>query len=343
MDWIAKPLNRLNEKEKNLYAQLIKNFSNTNIPLSQTLSWGIAIVASGGEVLVIFKEDLSCGGIAFSTRVGEWECVNGPLINWHVKNENENEKKKLIANISTFILAISKVASNFRSFYFRPRLEEDWGINIEKVIPFPIDNYEYTATTFIPSEWSIMNLRSSLRRSVRRMQQEDHKINIVKIGEHIEDYRCNLIEDFYPKLYTHALKKNFYLPSIEWFKGLLREREEAVEFYLGTIEHKDKSSYAEAGILVVKIHQIAYYLFGYSWREGMAIRNLNFTSLLHLKMIESLNSQSNKIKFYDLNGYVCDPKIITKSQYAGVNFFKEGLNGKIKKYITPCYRFITNL
>ncbi|MBF0298596.1 MAG: hypothetical protein HQK51_07750 [Oligoflexia bacterium] len=361
MSWIAKPINKLNPEEKKQYTQLFKKFCDRgyNIPLSQTLTWGRAIYSSAGNVLLVYKDDLSCGGIVYSLKEGEWECVNGPLIDW--KRDREEIKQEL----SMFIWAASKGAntaasttastgaSNFKSFSLRPRLESDWQITPEEKIAFPIDKYEYTATTYLElnnlelnnNKWSINKMRPSMRRSIRRMQEEDHTIKIVPIvslssKDRSKDKNSEVqIKNIHNKLQIHANKKNFYLPNIKWFEGLLSDSEENIEIYWGTIEHEHAESCADAGILVIKVLDVAYYLFGYSNRQGNAKRNLNYTSLLHLKMIEWLDSNNSniKIKYYDFNGYVSE--IENVPEYAGVNFFKEGWNGRIKKYTTPCCLF----
>lgn len=310
--WIAKPVASLSQEEKSSW-----NSISGQMPLAQTLFWAQAIDSLAGKSFLIFNPKEKVGGIVFlSDQPGQYECVNGPFLDW-------DNTQSIPRQLATFAMAVSRLDKNFRSLILRPRWE---GSEIEKRLknlPIPAQSWSSAATLLIPilknADLQLQALSPRLRRTLRQTWRQ--KIQTTCCPANFEN-----LPSFVPALQEFSKSRGFVVPPLSWFITLCSTKEADFWIVTSQIELQSKTQ-----ILICQFGKKVYYLFGYDQRIPSTPASLSTAAQAHWSAL--LFCQELGVESYDLNGYLIDAP--THHPYYGVCQFKEQFSGTVIRYDVP--------
>ncbi len=329
--WIAKPFARLSPSELASWQGVLKHRADLgeDIPIAQTPEWCRAIDSSGGASFIVFDPDRNVGGALFASP-GEndfvnFECTNGPLLDW-------TSKEELPPQIGMFSLACSKLHSRFNELRMRPR----WIVASfeEKIANVPVDcagtSQAATLVLELSSELKTKKrFTPRLQRTLRKTLEAQPHIDFTGVTQ-------ERLKEFVPKMRAFGKDRDFYVPELAWFQGLVQRHTPAepqsLSFWLSEARWSTgpwQGAYASLLIAVFGGH--AHYLFGCDFKPEAMPSSLSPASAAHWKAIcECIRLGCTT---YDLNGYV--ENVDPSHPYAGVCKFKEQFGAELKRYVSP--------
>jgi hypothetical protein len=299
--WIAKPLRALNSAERAAWSGI------PGLPLAQSLAWADAADAlRPGQVFMVFSPDEQVGGVVLSlARDGEYECVNGPCLQWE-------DPARAPRQLATFASAAAKIVPGFSSLALRPRWIEGARARIEPHLPVEARGWVRATTLVLDSQSPQFNAR--LCRTLRRADQA---------GIHVEVEPLIDAAGFQLRMAAFAARRGFHVPPRAWFETLAR----SADLTLVRATHAQ----AEAELLLIRSGADTHYLFGRQERRSSAPAWLSAAAVAHRAALEYAGRKGGGS--YDLNGFASN--LGPKDPYAGVAAFKAQFGGSIIHYEVP--------
>ena len=329
MNWIAKPIHELSIEDRLNWnrIQADRYKEGWEIPLAQTLAWAEASQTLGARAYALFNSERRYTAIilakANTQKTGiEFECVNGPLINWDTFDTAQE--------FAVLAQKISELHPRFESLSFLPRWLEENHLIRRSRIPFEIFQSMRASTLLLKlptSTEEVTKLYSSrLQRTVTRSKREPH------LTYDWREVNPQEIAEFAPRMAYFGKKMGFAIPPVSWFLSLHQatHRDTSLRLYLASVE----SSRAGAHHCIATWQNQAHYLFGHSWRESPCPAAFSPAALAHDLSLRQLIQIG--ITEYDLNGDS------NERHYATVHEFKSQFNAERINYWIPEFRISKN-
>jgi hypothetical protein len=322
--WIAKPLQHLSGAERAAWIQLQAELQGkspcSEIPLSQTLAWGEAVIALGGKAYLVFSPDEKVGGLVHSVD-GGLESINGPYLHW-------DHRASIARQFATFAMAMAKLSPEFSFLRIQPRWLQGQLQDRLGNLPIPPREVFEASTLQVRVRESeterLAAVTPRLRRSLsvaRRSQVQVQSWDAV--GERLTEF-------------AHAMKtfgktKGFYVPEMAWLQGLIYSENGARREDLRFLITDAKAEGSRTQLLTCIQGNSAHYLLGYDQREDSAKGSVSTAAAAHFHVLSKCAEQG--IATYDLNGFT-DPSDLSHP-YAGVSQFKSQFRGEVLRYASP--------
>jgi hypothetical protein len=325
--WIAKALQHLSGAERAAWIKIQDSCSqnfNSGIPLSQTLAWGDAITALGGQAFLVFSPDEGVGGLVHAVDRG-FECINGPYLHW-------DQRSQIARQFATFAMAMAKLASDFSFLRIQPRWSQSLLKSRLESIPIsPREVFQASTLQLTVHENETERLAAvspRLRRSLsvaRRVQ--------VKVSS--QDADRGSLADFASRMKVFGQSKGFYVPDEAWLQGLALPDGQAPRENLRFLITEAQADGAQTKLLTCiqksSMGSSAHYLFGYDQREEGAKSSVSTAAVAHFHVLERCAALG--IATYDLNGFA-NPDAV-EHPYSGVSRFKSQFRGQVIDYASP--------
>ncbi|MFL5814294.1 MAG: peptidoglycan bridge formation glycyltransferase FemA/FemB family protein [Bdellovibrionia bacterium] len=292
--------------------------------MSQTLAWGDAIAALGGQAYLVFSPDEGVGGLVHSVD-GGLECINGPYLHW-------DQRSQIARQFATFAMAMAKLESSFSFLRIQPR----WSQSLleTRLGSLPISPKEvFRASTLQMKVHESESERLAavtprLRRSLSVARRAP-----VKVRSQDADPRS--LAEFASQMKVFGQSKGFYVPDAAWLHGLAIPDGQAPREDLRFIITEAQADGALTQLLTCiqksAVGSSAHYLFGYDQREEGARASVSTAAVAHFHVLERCASLG--IETYDLNGFT-NPDDAEHS-YSGVSRFKSQFRGQVIDYASP--------
>ncbi len=331
--WIAKPVNALSGQEVSGWISWVTDRirMGLEIPLSQSLTWGLAANSVGGRSFAVYNPDEGVGGIvlALSPREGaigaKFECVNGPVLEW-------DDPSILGRQFATFALAASKLDSSFSSLTLRPRWTPSLRNARLRACPVPACGSSEAATLVVSLDASNGPLE---HRFAPRLLRSIARTARAQFETRWEPFDRALASVFAGRMAEFARAHGFYSPPAPWFEALTAAGDlssrEGISFWLSSASGLFRNQALESQLVVAIQGTRAHYLFGLESRPERAPAALSPASLAQLRAMRECSARG--ARSYDLNGYVRDPS--PEHSYLGVCRYKEQFRGEIVDYFVP--------
>ncbi len=344
--WIAKPISQLSDVELRQWIHVCtwQRRQGAEVPLAQTLTWNQAAQAVGVEAYVVFSDQENVGGIVLRTQtddeVGRFECVNGPLLDWH---RNDQVPRQL----ATFATAVSRLLPGFESLTLRPRWRRGQLEARLAGVPIEVSRLDRAATLVIDlvgpndsgsaASWED-RITPRLRRTLASSADAFFESRFGAVS-------AVVTPDFAPlfgeRLRRFGREHGFTAPVSGWLEKLLEVSwiplAEGVRFFRSAASVGEGAVQAE---ILVAIHgDEAHYLFGWEERGEGARGAWSAQALAHLEAIRWCAREG--LGLYDFNGYVVpEDRGSTGTAdeahpYARVAEFKEQWGGRVIRYEIP--------
>ncbi len=322
--WIAKPLQSLSGAERAAWIALQER--KNEIPLSQTLAWGEAIIALGGRAYLVFSPEEQVGGMVHSVQEGfecAFECINGPYLNW-------DDRANIARQFATFVMAVTRLGPPFSSLRVQPRWLLSELESRLKLLPVPPREVSQASTIHLPVQSCESERLASVTPRLRR------SLSVAKRAQvQVRSFEADSkqVSEFAFGIRKFGQEKGFYVPDENWLQSLIKKEETVRRESLFFFITEAKTEGAMTSLLTCVHGSMAHYLFGYDERDDRARSSLSTSAAAHFHVLE--NCASRGVKTYDLNGYT-DPTDFTHP-YAGVSRFKAQFQGEIINYASPLF------
>lgn len=316
--WIAKPIQKLTASEIQSWQAL-----EPELPLAQTLSWANAIEAVQGTCFLIFNPEEKAGGIVFTPGTSQFECINGPHLDW-------DQAQIATRQLATFTMAVSKLNSGFQSLKIKPRWESHLTSQRIRELSISPHSYSQAATLLLPILESDEQQYQSFHPRLRRTLQQNLKLGVVT--QHLIP-ASEPLQNFVETLTQYGRNKGFTVPPLKWFKALILGKTPShLRFLLGTATLKEAGQIQSESLNLTVIQgDTAHYLFGCETRKPGLRSAVSTSAVLHWETLRYCRTAG--IASYDLNGYL--PDASPEHSYHGVSRFKEQFAGRVIQYDVP--------
>lgn len=315
--WIAKPVAALSEAE-------LRSFP-VDVPLAQSLAWARAIESLGSKTYAIFDPGNGVGGIVYESSTGQFECVNGPILHW-------DDSTKIAAQLSTFVMAATKLSKNFRGLTLRPRwLESQLEERLSK-LPIEATRIDRASTWIVPvaptQEEQLAQSTERLRRTFRRAEA----LTRVRVESWDPSPVSEALDRFVEAVSQNGREKSFSVPPANWFRSLIESDQE------NFLSIRAESFFSKTDLMVAIRGSAAHYLFGVTRRKADAPSSErasrdSTSTIAHFKALEELRRLG--IREYDLNGFVAD--VTPEHPYFGVAQYKKQFGGSPVDYVQAVF------
>jgi hypothetical protein len=320
--WIAKPLQHLSGAERASWIKIQDSFP--EFPLSQTLAWGDAIAALGGQAFLVFSPDEGVGGLVHAVE-GGFECINGPCLHW-------DERSQIARQFATFAMAMAKLGPGFSFLRIQPR----WSQSLleSRLGNLPVSPHEvFQASTLQVTVHE--NEARRLSAVTPRLRRSLSVARRAQVQVRSQDADQESLTEFVSQMKIFGQSKGFYVPDAAWLQGLASPSADAKRENLRFLITEARADGVLTKLLTC-IHRTsesgsAHYLFGYDQRDEGARASLSTAAAAHFHVLEHCAALG--IATYDLNGFT-DPADV-EHPYAGVSQFKSQFRGQVIHYASP--------
>lgn len=316
--WIAKPIRSLSNHEVALWQKI-----ECQVPLSQTLDWARATETLSARSFLIFSPEEKVGGVVFTLNGHQYECINGPFLDWDQPNSAPRQ-------LATFAMAVSKLNSSFQSLTLKPRWSPGDLERRQIWLPVETSSRSTAATWKVPIQKTAEDQFELLTPRMRRTLKNGRAH---QIQTHWEKLSYLSLSQFVPKMTQFAKSHQFMVPDISWFKTLMLEGpQSSIQYWVVTaVKTENEKPVSIAQILVCFFLDEAHYLFGYEERDSSLKSSISTSAAAHWEVLNHCTQAG--IKNYDLNGYLIDAS--QDHPYYGVCRFKEQFSGYPVHYDIP--------
>ncbi|NDG85943.1 MAG: hypothetical protein EBX52_13020, partial [Proteobacteria bacterium] len=139
-NWISKPVSALSQQEQELWRAMRL----PDLPLSQELSWGRAVLAIESGAWIVFSPERRVSAL-FMISGTDAECVNGPVLDW----SGIESARELNERIGTVVYALHQAHPALQNIRLRPRLLKEQFEFLRTHSAFPLDQVDRACTAVI--------------------------------------------------------------------------------------------------------------------------------------------------------------------------------------------------